>query len=110
MNTEHATKAYLLSVYHRASVRCNERQAETKNLGASSWNTPADTLDDTTGPALLVKAQANASLNYLPSTSAEDLRIICNKYPDTRERLPHINFGGQGNRTNSKGCEPWMPW
>jgi hypothetical protein len=38
--------------------------------------------------------------------SAEDLRIICERYADMGEKLRHICvFDGQGNHSNSKGCD-----
>jgi hypothetical protein len=37
--------------------------------------------------------------------AAEDLRIICERYADMKEKLLHIQFGGQGNHSNSKGCD-----
>jgi hypothetical protein len=37
--------------------------------------------------------------------AGQDLRIICERYADIREKLRHIKFDGQGNHSNSKGCD-----
>jgi hypothetical protein len=37
--------------------------------------------------------------------AAHDLRVICDKYPDMCQKLTHVAFAGQGNHSNSKGCD-----
>jgi hypothetical protein len=36
--------------------------------------------------------------------AAHDLRVICDKY-NLCKKLTHVAFGGQGNHSNSKGCD-----
>jgi hypothetical protein len=37
--------------------------------------------------------------------AGQDLRIICERYADVREKLANIQFDGQGSRSDSKGCD-----
>ena len=37
--------------------------------------------------------------------AAHDLQSICDTYRDMCQKLTHVAFGGQGNHSNSKGCD-----
>jgi hypothetical protein len=37
--------------------------------------------------------------------AAHDLRVICDTYRDLCQKLAHVAFAGQGNHSNSKGCD-----